>query len=45
MSNSFKRVCVVGMGYIGLPTAATLASRGMQVLGVDVSENCSKDSE
>jgi UDP-N-acetyl-D-mannosaminuronic acid dehydrogenase len=29
-------VCVVGLGYIGLPTAAMLASRGLRVLGVDV---------
>ena len=31
-----RSVCVVGMGYIGLPTAATLAARGYQVHGVDV---------
>ena len=31
-----KTVCVVGLGYIGLPTAATLASRGIEVVGVDV---------
>ena len=29
-------ICVVGLGYIGLPTAGILASRGHQVLGVDV---------
>src|SRR5690554_1099957 len=29
-------VCVVGLGYIGLPTASLLASRGCQVQGVDV---------
>lgn len=29
-------VCVVGLGYIGLPTAAILAARGHQVHGVDV---------
>ena len=29
-------VCVVGMGYIGLPTAAFLADTGMSVVGVDV---------
>lgn len=32
-----KTICVVGMGYIGLPTAALLASNGYQVIGVDVS--------
>jgi UDP-N-acetyl-D-mannosaminuronic acid dehydrogenase len=29
-------VCVVGLGYIGLPTAALIASRGLHVTGVDV---------
>ena len=32
-----KTICVVGLGYIGLPTAALLASTGYQVIGVDVS--------
>lgn len=31
-----KKVCVVGLGYIGLPTAALLASTGFQVIGVDL---------
>ncbi len=34
----FKNVCVVGLGYVGLPTAAVLASRGIKVTGVDVNE-------
>jgi len=29
-------LAVVGMGYIGLPTATVLATRGIQVIGVDV---------
>ena len=29
-------VCVVGLGYIGLPTAALLASNGFNVVGVDL---------
>jgi UDP-N-acetyl-D-mannosaminuronic acid dehydrogenase len=33
-----KTICVVGLGYIGLPTAVVLASRGVSVIGVDVSE-------
>lgn len=33
-----KRVSVVGLGYIGLPTAAVFASRGFNVIGVDVNE-------
>ena len=32
-------VCVVGLGYIGLPTAAVIARAGMNVLGVDVSRD------
>jgi UDP-N-acetyl-D-mannosaminuronic acid dehydrogenase len=32
-----KSVCVVGLGYIGLPTASVLATSGFRVLGVDVS--------
>ena len=36
MEYPIKTVCVVGLGYIGLPTAATLASRGMEVIGVDI---------
>ncbi|MBW4496547.1 MAG: UDP-N-acetyl-D-mannosamine dehydrogenase [Oscillatoria princeps RMCB-10] len=30
------KVCVVGLGYIGLPTASLLANRGYRVRGVDV---------
>jgi UDP-N-acetyl-D-mannosaminuronic acid dehydrogenase len=36
MEYPVKTVCVLGLGYIGLPTAATLASRGVEVIGVDV---------
>ena len=36
MDYPIKTVCVVGLGYIGLPTAATLASRGVEVIGVDI---------
>jgi len=32
----FDKVCVMGLGYIGLPTAAILASRGLTVVGVDI---------
>ena len=31
-----KTICVMGLGYIGLPTASVFASNGFQVLGVDV---------
>jgi UDP-N-acetyl-D-mannosaminuronic acid dehydrogenase len=32
----FEKVCVLGLGYIGLPTASTFAAHGMKVTGVDV---------
>jgi len=31
-----RKICVIGLGYIGLPTAALLANRGYDVHGVDV---------
>ena len=31
------KVCIVGLGYVGLPTASILANHGCDVLGVDVS--------
>lgn len=37
MSHAFERICVVGLGYIGLPTAAAFATQGVEVVGVDVS--------
>ena len=30
-----KTICVIGLGYIGLPTAAVLADSGHTVVGVD----------
>ncbi len=35
----FRNVSVIGLGYIGLPTAAVIASRGVNVIGVDVSQH------
>ncbi|MEP6388354.1 MAG: UDP-N-acetyl-D-mannosamine dehydrogenase [Halioglobus sp.] len=35
----FKRISVIGLGYIGLPTAAMFASRKIEVVGVDVNEH------
>ncbi|MGH0632166.1 UDP-N-acetyl-D-mannosamine dehydrogenase [Bacillus pacificus] len=34
-----KKICVMGLGYIGLPTASLLATKGFQVHGVDVNKN------
>ena len=33
------KVCVIGLGYIGLPTAALLANRGYEVYGVDIQKH------
>jgi len=33
-----RKVAVIGLGYVGLPTAATLANAGLDVLGVDIRE-------
>ncbi len=32
---TFEHICVIGQGYIGLPTAAIMASHGFKVTGVD----------
>jgi UDP-N-acetyl-D-mannosaminuronic acid dehydrogenase len=34
--NKFQNICVMGLGYVGLPTAAILASVGHRVHGVDI---------
>ncbi|QIJ04071.1 UDP-N-acetyl-D-mannosamine dehydrogenase [Shewanella chilikensis] len=36
---SFKTISVIGLGYIGLPTAAMFASRKVKVIGVDVNQH------
>ena len=36
--NDLKRIVVMGLGYVGLPTAAVFASRRVEVLGVDVNQ-------
>jgi len=35
-SSAFSHICVIGLGYIGLPTATMFASRKVRVTGVDV---------
>lgn len=39
MNNNTPNVVMVGLGYIGLPTAALIASKKIYVVGVDVSQN------
>jgi UDP-N-acetyl-D-mannosaminuronic acid dehydrogenase len=36
------RVAILGLGYIGLPTAVALATRGIEVVGVDINEKTVK---
>lgn len=35
---NFEKICVMGLGYIGLPTASTFATHGLRVVGVDVNQ-------
>ena len=37
-ASPYETIAMIGLGYIGLPTAALLASRGLRVVGVDVDE-------
>lgn len=39
MQQQFKTVSMIGLGYIGLPTAAMLASRKIKVVGVDINQH------
>lgn len=36
---SFERICIIGLGYIGLPTAAMFASHKKRIIGLDVNKN------
>lgn len=38
-ASSFDTVCVIGLGYIGLPTAAFIASKDLNVIGVDIKQS------
>jgi UDP-N-acetyl-D-mannosaminuronic acid dehydrogenase len=38
MSQNKQSVCVLGLGYMGLPTASLLANNGFEVTGVDVNQ-------
>jgi UDP-N-acetyl-D-mannosaminuronic acid dehydrogenase len=39
----FNRICVLGLGYIGLPTASTFARYGIRITGVDVNPHVLKE--
>lgn len=34
-----KQICILGMGYIGLPTACMFANNGFEVLGIDINDD------
>ena len=36
---SFNNISVIGLGYIGLPTAAMFASKEKKVVGLDINPN------
>ncbi|MHB1274333.1 MAG: nucleotide sugar dehydrogenase [Candidatus Humimicrobiaceae bacterium] len=38
-NNNLKKICILGLGYIGLPTACMVANNGYEVLGVDVDDD------
>ena len=37
-----KKVCVMGLGFVGLTLAVTLADIGYEVYGVELERECSK---
>lgn len=39
MSTIKKKICIIGLGYIGLPTAAMFATHGHKIIGVDINTN------
>jgi len=39
LKNAYNKVSVIGLGYIGLPTATVLASKGKYVVGVDTNQD------
>jgi UDP-N-acetyl-D-mannosaminuronic acid dehydrogenase len=39
MQSGIQTVSIVGLGYVGLPTAATFAARGLDVIGVDINRD------
>lgn len=39
MEMQFETICVIGLGYIGLPTAAAFAGRRKKVIGVDINQH------
>ncbi len=40
---NFESLCVIGMGYIGLPTSSIFASNGLRVTGMDINADIIED--
>ena len=38
MESNFRKISIIGLGYIGLPTAAMFAGNGLEVVGVDINK-------
>ena len=38
MGNDFRKISIIGLGYIGLPTATMFAGNGLEVIGVDINK-------
>src|SRR5438045_7295406 len=38
MENSSPNVCIIGLGYVGLPLASQFARSGAEVIGLDVDQ-------
>ena len=39
INNRAATICIVGLGYVGLPTAIFFAENGFEVIGVERNEN------
>lgn len=39
MKKPFEKICMVGLGYIGLPTAVVFALRNIKVVGLDINQS------
>jgi len=36
---SFNKISIIGLGYVGLPTAAVIADKGINVIGIDINSD------
>ena len=42
LMHDFSKICILGLGYVGLPTAVIFANQGINVIGVDIDPNIVK---